>query len=94
MTSNSPYLPDQTSATGDLTAEPQALDAHPASSTAETDVPAKKAPVAAFSFPFSPSVFAPSQNDDQPWHQKGNSSGHHKTPSRTPHGSRRSMGKR
>jgi hypothetical protein len=97
MTSNSPDSldsPDQTRATCEPTAEQHPLDAHPASSTVETNVPAKKAPVAAFSFPFSPSVFAPSQSDDPSWHQKGNQSAHHKTPSRTPNGSRRSMGKR
>lgn len=58
------------------------------------DLPADtKAPVPAFSFPFKPSDFAPSKND-QPWYQKSNKSGHNKLPGAAPHGTRKSMGKR
>jgi len=109
MTYYSPDSPDQTRATCEPTAEPSKLDSNAGSAdavntaatteeesaeNAVTPIPAKKAAIAAFTFPFSPSVFAPSQSDDQSWHQKGNQSAHHKTPSRTPNGSRRSMGKR
>ncbi|MES2821098.1 MAG: hypothetical protein V4812_19150 [Pseudomonadota bacterium] len=59
-----------------------------------SSTPAEKAGIPAFSFPFSPGTFAPGKSEDQPWHQKGNKSAHHKTPGRAPNGTRRSMGKR
>lgn len=82
-------LPDLPTASADATAEPNTAAAE--QTPAEQ---ARKAAIPAFTFPFSPAAFAPSKSDDQPWHQKDNKSGHHKTPGRAPNGTRRSMGKR
>lgn len=82
-------LPDLPAASADVTAEPNtaAADQTPADQ-------ASKATIPAFTFPFSPAAFAPTKSEDEPWHQKGNKSSHHKTPGRAPNGTRRSMGKR
>lgn len=67
----------------------------PEPQTVVTEESASKeaAAVPAFSFPFKPGELAQAKKD-QPWYQKGNKSGHHKTPGAAPSGTRRSMGKR
>ncbi|AYC33727.1 hypothetical protein D3880_15800 [Pseudomonas cavernae] len=79
-------------------AETPALDTSAAveSSAATTaePAPATKSTIPTFAFPFSPATFAPGKNDNQPWHQKGNKSGHEKKIGPAPNGTRRSMGKR
>ncbi len=50
--------------------------------------------IPAFSFPFSPGLYAAEKKNDQPWHQKGNKSNHDQRPGLPPKGSSKSMGKR
>lgn len=62
--------------------------------TESTTAEPEKAAIPAFRFPFSPATYAPNKSADQPWHQKGSTSGHEKKIGPAPSGTRRSMGKR
>ncbi|UVE19832.1 hypothetical protein NVV93_06090 [Pseudomonas sp. LS44] len=87
--------PDQTLEAQAATTETLDTGAVVETSLAATaEAPAPKTAIPAFTFPFSPATFAPGKNDNQPWHQKGNKSGHEKKIGPAPNGTRRSMGKR
>lgn len=69
----------------------QAVDLEPSNAVSSAPVAAKKAGFASL---FSAAKAASGQQDDQPWHQKGNKSAHEKKIGPAPNGTRRSMGKR
>ena len=69
----------------------QAADLEPGNAVASEPTAAKKSGFASL---FSAAKAASGQQDEQPWHQKGNKSAHEKKIGPAPNGTRRSMGKR